>query len=140
LSLSHACVSCPFSLSHAHAPCLSLTRVCLAPSRSLTQFTFTAALDAVAAHRAHLAPVACDAHGLVPASLEAKCAQLKHRGVRPRALFIIPKGQNPTGSVLRRDRYRAIYDVACKYDFLIIEVRALVRVRVGASAAAAPDL
>jgi DNA-binding transcriptional MocR family regulator len=86
------------------------------------QFTFTAALDALRSSRAHLATVRCDAEGLVPEALEARCAELRARNVRPRALFTIPKGQNPTGSVLRRERYEAVYAIACKYDFLIIEV------------------
>jgi DNA-binding transcriptional MocR family regulator len=34
---------------------------------------------------------------MLPEALEAKCAALGKAGIKPRALFIIPVGQNPTG-------------------------------------------
>ena len=41
--------------------------------------------------------------------------------MRPKALFTIPVGQNATGTRLSRDRYAAIYAIASRYDFVVIE-------------------
>eukprot|EP00242_Pyramimonas_sp_CCMP2087_P001712 CAMPEP_0198228508 /NCGR_PEP_ID=MMETSP1445-20131203/113433_1 /TAXON_ID=36898 /ORGANISM="Pyramimonas sp., Strain CCMP2087" /LENGTH=336 /DNA_ID=CAMNT_0043908885 /DNA_START=248 /DNA_END=1255 /DNA_ORIENTATION=- len=87
----------------------------------IEEFTFTAAIDAMKATRANLEQVQSDRDGMLPEALEAKCATLGEARIKPRALFIIPVGQNPTGTRLRKDRYLAIYAIACKYDFLIIE-------------------
>ena len=42
-------------------------------------------------------------------------------GNKPKFLYTICTGQNPTGSSLSAERRKQIYDIACKYDFLIIE-------------------
>ncbi|MCL2014105.1 MAG: PLP-dependent aminotransferase family protein [Oscillospiraceae bacterium] len=38
-----------------------------------------------------------------------------------KALYIIPNFQNPTGITTSEEKRRQIYDLACKYDFIIIE-------------------
>ncbi|KAF8321579.1 PLP-dependent transferase [Clavulina sp. PMI_390] len=65
-----------------------------------------------------------DAGGLDPADLEHILAtwDVKETGSpRPRLLFTIPVGQNPTGTLLTSERKQAIYDICAKWDVLIIE-------------------
>ena len=40
---------------------------------------------------------------------------------RPKIMYINPTGANPTGTVLPLDRRRKIYEIASKYDLLILE-------------------
>lgn len=39
----------------------------------------------------------------------------------PKVLYVIPTGNNPTGSILSEERRIRIYELACQYDFLILE-------------------
>lgn len=39
----------------------------------------------------------------------------------PKMMYLIPTGNNPTGTVIPEDRRRIIYELACKYDFIIVE-------------------
>ncbi|UNI13591.1 hypothetical protein JDV02_000319 [Purpureocillium takamizusanense] len=63
-----------------------------------------------------------DAFGLVPSDLEQKlgawdCAA----GPKPFVLYMIPTGQNPTGTTQSAARRRQIYHIAEKHDLYIIE-------------------
>lgn len=40
---------------------------------------------------------------------------------RPKLLYTIPTGQNPTGMTLSREKRQQIYDLAEKHDFIIVE-------------------
>jgi len=85
------------------------------------EYSFMASLDAFRSYGAQLVPVAMDAEGMRPEALEAACEKLKAQGRRAKALYAIPVGQNPTGSVLSTERYQRIYDLARRFDFLIVE-------------------
>jgi len=63
-----------------------------------------------------LRPVAMDANGMMPDALDEAA-----RAHRPRAVFIIPTLQNPTGIVMDAKRRHAIADVAARHDLLTIE-------------------
>ena len=65
--------------------------------------------------------ITMDSEGLLPEALSAQCAQFAARGKLPRVLYLIPTGQNPTGSTLSVKRRKAIYAVCRKYDLFIIE-------------------
>jgi DNA-binding transcriptional MocR family regulator len=60
--------------------------------------------------------VALDEHGLIPRSLEKAC-----RRSNPKALYLIPNFQNPTGSVMPEKRRRDIVAVARRHSLPIIE-------------------
>ncbi|KAI8423905.1 hypothetical protein MSG28_012901 [Choristoneura fumiferana] len=63
-----------------------------------------------------------DEHGLVPETLDAVLSDRLSRGLRmPRLIYLVPTANNPTGTTLPAHRRRQIYDLACKYDFLILE-------------------
>lgn len=61
-------------------------------------------------------PVTLDEHGIVPAALEKAC-----RRVKPKALYIVPNFQNPTGSVMPEKRRREIAAIARRYELPLIE-------------------
>ncbi|EKM80315.1 hypothetical protein AGABI1DRAFT_113513 [Agaricus bisporus var. burnettii JB137-S8] len=46
----------------------------------------------------------------------------KERGApRPRVMYTIPVGQNPTGSTMSIERKKRIYDICVEYDIVIVE-------------------
>lgn len=64
-------------------------------------------------------PVSMDTEGILPDKLETVLDNWV--GQKPRLLYVIPTGQNPTGSCLSIERRKAIYELACKHDFIIVE-------------------
>jgi DNA-binding transcriptional MocR family regulator len=60
--------------------------------------------------------VAIDAEGLKPDALEAAC-----RATRARALYCMPRLQNPTSSIMSERRRRQIATIADKYRLVVIE-------------------
>jgi aromatic amino acid aminotransferase I len=87
------------------------------------EFTFSALADAAGYHGVNWVPVRIDAGGLVPEQLESLLANwnVEQRGRRPHVLYTTPCGQNPTGSTLSLERRKAIYDIACRWDLIIVE-------------------
>ena len=81
--------------------------------------------------------VELDAHGVVPASLDAIC-----RLERPRLLYCMPGLQNPTCVPMPRARREAIAEIAARHDLLLVqdEIHAgLVEDEAPSLAALAPD-
>ncbi|ODQ79301.1 hypothetical protein BABINDRAFT_162327 [Babjeviella inositovora NRRL Y-12698] len=83
------------------------------------EYTFPSALEASHAQGIHNVPMKMDDYGIVPEALEQQLAQWV--GAKPKFIYTIPTGQNPTGSSLPVDRRKAIYEICCKHDILIIE-------------------
>ncbi|XP_008058867.1 kynurenine/alpha-aminoadipate aminotransferase, mitochondrial isoform X1 [Carlito syrichta] len=71
--------------------------------------------------------VASDKHGIIPDSLRDSLSKWKPEDSKnpkkntPKFLYTVPNGNNPTGYSLSSDRRKEIYELARKYDFLIIE-------------------
>ncbi|GMF64332.1 unnamed protein product [[Candida] boidinii] len=59
-----------------------------------------------------------DDQGIIPEKLEEILNNFK---VKPKFLYTVPTGQNPTGSNLPFVRRQAVYQLARKFNFLIIE-------------------
>ncbi|EIW53725.1 L-tyrosine:2-oxoglutarate aminotransferase [Trametes versicolor FP-101664 SS1] len=86
------------------------------------EFTFAPMPMAAEAHGVNWVPVRIDSGGLVPEELERILANWNpERGRRPHVLYTTPCGQNPTGSTLSLERRKQIYDIAQRYDIIIIE-------------------
>lgn len=83
------------------------------------EYSFSSALETAHALGVNTFPVPMDAEGIVPEKLAV--ALDKWVGPKPKLLYTIPTGQNPTGSCLSNERRQAIYDLAVKHDFIIIE-------------------
>eukprot|EP01094_Clydonella_sp_ATCC50884_P004313 TRINITY_DN13341_c0_g1_i2.p1 TRINITY_DN13341_c0_g1~~TRINITY_DN13341_c0_g1_i2.p1 ORF type:complete len:319 (+),score=71.50 TRINITY_DN13341_c0_g1_i2:202-1158(+) len=84
--------------------------------------TYSGALAALLPLRANLVPVRTDNEGLVPESFEESIASSTQvHGKKPKILYCIPTGQNPSGATLPNARREHIYEIACKHDILILE-------------------
>lgn len=65
-----------------------------------------------------------DGEGIVPEEMEkilANWDEEKEGRKRPRILYTVPTGQNPTGATMLGERKKAIYEIAVKYDIIICE-------------------
>jgi aromatic amino acid aminotransferase I len=83
------------------------------------EYTFPSALETANALSVTQFPVPMDETGIIPEKLEHIMDNWV--GKKPKLLYTIPTGQNPTGSSLSVERRRAIYKIAQKHDFIIIE-------------------
>lgn len=62
------------------------------------------------------------ANGLRPDLLKGVLSSWdSSQGPKPRVLYTVPTGQNPTGSSQPLERRKAIYKIATEYDLIIIE-------------------
>ncbi|EDK43020.1 aromatic amino acid aminotransferase I [Lodderomyces elongisporus NRRL YB-4239] len=83
------------------------------------EFSFSSALETANGQGINTVPVTMDEYGIIPSALENLMAHWI--GNKPKLLYTISTGQNPTGSCLSAERRREIYKIACKYDFIIVE-------------------
>ncbi|ELR58669.1 kynurenine/alpha-aminoadipate aminotransferase, mitochondrial [Bos mutus] len=71
--------------------------------------------------------VSSDEHGIIPDSLREILSKWEPEDSKdpeknsPKCLYTVPNGNNPSGNSLTAERKREIYELARKYDFLIIE-------------------
>ncbi|XP_046566997.1 kynurenine/alpha-aminoadipate aminotransferase, mitochondrial-like isoform X1 [Haliotis rubra] len=67
--------------------------------------------------------VPSDSSGMIPSELRNILAtwDTDKRGPRPKIMYCVPTGGNPTGANWSLDRKKAVYSIARKYDFLILE-------------------
>ncbi|KAI5295799.1 hypothetical protein KEM52_000177 [Ascosphaera acerosa] len=89
------------------------------------EHTYMNAVQTVQPRGLNVVPVRMDGHGLVVEG-EGGLKQVldqwdERRGKRPRLLYTIPSGQNPTGTVMPLSRKREIYAVCQAFDIIICE-------------------
>lgn len=83
---------------------------------------FTGVIGALASLSPDLIEINQDADGLIPEEIIKECEQrLKDGRPMPKLLYINPTGANPTGTVMSETRRRTVYELAQKYNFLIVE-------------------
>lgn len=88
----------------------------------MERYTYSGAIEAVALVGAEIQSVDMDAGGLLPESLDAILRSWDYaRGPRPKLLYVIPSGQNPTGVTLSLERRQMIYEIAEENDLVILE-------------------
>ncbi|EEH34697.1 aromatic amino acid aminotransferase [Paracoccidioides lutzii Pb01] len=88
------------------------------------EYTFATALEAASALGVRAAAVKMDDQGMLPESLDEVMTNwdAAARGARkPHLLYIVPSGQNPTGTTHGPERRKEIYKVAQKHDIFIVE-------------------
>lgn len=83
------------------------------------EFTFSSASETAHADGLKVVPVKVDLEGIVPELLAEQLANWQ--GPMPKLLYTIPTGQNPTGGTLSGARRQKVYELAQKYDFIIVE-------------------
>ena len=83
--------------------------------------SFSSSLAAAQAQGVITFPVPIDENGIIPEKLEKILDNWTEGAPKPKLLYTIPTGQNPTGTSLDDERKHEIYRIAQKHDFLIIE-------------------
>ncbi|CCF57788.1 hypothetical protein KAFR_0D01420 [Kazachstania africana CBS 2517] len=83
--------------------------------------SFSSSLSAAQAQGIITFPVPIDDKGIIPEKLAAIMDNWNPETPKPKLLYTIPTGQNPTGSSLDAERKSQVYKIAQKHDFLIVE-------------------
>ncbi|CAH0714778.1 unnamed protein product, partial [Brenthis ino] len=87
-----------------------------------TEYSYTGFYSSLRPYNPEIIGIPEDEHGLVPETLESILNNRLACGLKmPKMMYLIPTGNNPTGTVIPEDRRRIIYELACKYDFIIVE-------------------
>ncbi|KAJ1922082.1 hypothetical protein IWQ60_006621 [Tieghemiomyces parasiticus] len=85
------------------------------------EWTYPAAIDTATSNGLHTTPIPMDQDGMIPEALEQTLSTWPADRPRPKLLYLVPTGQNPTGATLPLSRRRAIYALAQSYNLIIIE-------------------
>ncbi|MBO7652999.1 MAG: PLP-dependent aminotransferase family protein, partial [Bacteroidales bacterium] len=83
--------------------------------------SYLGALGSFRAYGAVPVGIPFDDYGMRPDLLEAKLAEMKANGQKPKFIYLIPDFQNPTGITYPEERRQEIINIADKYDLFIIE-------------------
>ncbi|KAK4321750.1 hypothetical protein Pmani_007488 [Petrolisthes manimaculis] len=81
---------------------------------------YTGVLSVVSPYNPKYLPVESDGEGLVPSSLRAALASCSPHN-KPKFLYTVPTGSNPSGAVTSEDRRREVYQICRDNDLLILE-------------------
>ncbi|XP_045687772.1 kynurenine/alpha-aminoadipate aminotransferase, mitochondrial [Phyllostomus hastatus] len=93
----------------------------------LNEPVYSGTLEALQPLGCNLINVPSDEYGIIPESLKEILSRWKPEDSKnpkkntPKFLYTVPNGNNPTGNSLTINRKKEIYELARKYDFLIIE-------------------
>lgn len=88
----------------------------------IEEYTFPSVLECARPQGIVPVSVKLDGEGIVATALDEQLStwdESLHR--RPRVLYTIPTGQNPTGGTLSAERRLALYKVCQKHDIMILE-------------------
>jgi kynurenine/2-aminoadipate aminotransferase len=83
--------------------------------------TYSGALAFLRPMNLNLMGVSTDEFGLIPSALEALMKENKGKTNKPKVLYTIVTGHNPSGATMTSERKREIYRIACEYDLIILE-------------------
>jgi len=97
--------------------------------------TYSGSLSALHPLGCTLVGLQTDDHGLLPSSLQTTLDSWPADKSKPKVLYIIPNGCNPTGGSLSRERRAQIYAIARRHDIIILEDDAYYFVQFGATKA-----
>ncbi|ELK24903.1 PREDICTED: kynurenine/alpha-aminoadipate aminotransferase, mitochondrial isoform X1 [Myotis davidii] len=93
----------------------------------LNEPVYSGTLQALQPLGCNMINIASDEYGIIPDSLKEILSKWKPEDSKnpekntPKFLYTVPNGDNPTGKSLTSNRKKEIYELARKYDFLIIE-------------------
>ena len=83
--------------------------------------TYVGALNTFRSFMADIRPVDINGQGMDMSALECMITDLTERGKKPRFIYTIPSIHNPTGVTMEIIRRHILYEIAAKYDLLIVE-------------------
>lgn len=100
-----------------------VNRAMLSPGDTIVieEATYGGMLSRLAGQGVNYVGVHLDNEGIVPEHLDAVLKNLSSEGVTPKYLYTIPTVQNPTGSVMSRERRLAVLEVARAHGVPIFE-------------------
>lgn len=115
--------SCCLTCSTTSALEIVLRMLCNRGDWVLTEeYTYPGTLSIAKSLGLRILGVRMDDQGLLPSDLDLKLKFWSvNDGKKPKVLYMIPTGQNPTGTTQSEERRRAIYDVAERHDLNIVE-------------------
>lgn len=88
----------------------------------IENYTYVGTMATAKAQGLHMLGIEMDNLGLLPGDLDRALQNWDNdNGRKPFVLYMIPTGQNPTGTTQSSERRKAIYDVAERHDLFIIE-------------------
>lgn len=79
--------------------------------------TYLAALNAFNAYLPNYVEIKMDSDGMLVDQLEEKLS----KGPKPKFIYTVPDFQNPSGRTMSLERRKKLYEIASKYDLIIIE-------------------
>ena len=86
------------------------------------EYTYPSALASFEPYGAVPVAVKCDADGLVPKDLKHILDSWDYiHGPRPKLIYTVPVGQNPTGSTQPLERRKELYEIVKSYDMILLE-------------------
>ena len=92
--------------------------------------TYSGTLSFIVPYGLRMVSVPTDADGLDPAALDrmltawpadAAASSGSSTGSKPRVLYVVPTGQNPSGATLSAARRAHLYRVACRHNLMVLE-------------------
>lgn len=86
------------------------TLLCECPS-------FVGCLNSFKSYNAKLVGIEMDSEGISAEAIEKACTENKN----VKLLYVIPNFQNPSGRCMSAERRKTVYELACKYNFIILE-------------------
>jgi 2-aminoadipate transaminase len=82
---------------------------------------YVGGLGAVHNYQADRLPIPVDVDGIKTDILTKKLRKLKMEGRLPKFAYVVPNFQNPTGVTMSLERRQRLLELACEYNFVIIE-------------------
>jgi aromatic amino acid aminotransferase I len=118
--------ACNLTVGSTSAFDMALRMLCARGDGLLVErYTFPTALETAMPLGVRAVGVELDAQGMCPRDLERVLAgwdEAERGGVRrPRVLYVVPTGQNPTGATMGAQRRRDIYEACQRWDVFILE-------------------
>ncbi|KDR83779.1 hypothetical protein GALMADRAFT_110657 [Galerina marginata CBS 339.88] len=103
----------------------AVTTLCNPGEGVLTsEWTYPSALATMEPHGIRTVPVSMDGQGMSSVALRELLSTWDEetRGIpRPRVMYTVPVGQNPTGATMEAQRKKEIYKVCVEFDVIIVE-------------------
>jgi kynurenine/2-aminoadipate aminotransferase len=81
--------------------------------------TYSGALSFLFPLNLNMIAVKTDKFGMIPEELDKALAEKRENA--PKVIYLIPTAQNPSGATMVDERKRKIYEIARKYDLIILE-------------------
>lgn len=83
--------------------------------------SYAGGLGVLAGYETDIRTANCDAHGVIPAEVDAAITTAENEGKPVKFVYSIPSFQNPSNTTLPSDRRAELIDVCRRHDVLLVE-------------------